>query len=236
VNIRNSRGGIVMGELQEILIQKRKELNLSLREAGNLIGISHSYLSTLEKGVDPRTGAPIKPTPETLKLISKAYGINYHILMKAAGYLDETNIPNIEMLHKAGLREVGEMVSIPIIGSVKAGKDGIIAFEDYLGEEKVEKEAVKDGERYFLLRVKGDSMYPEMKEGDLVLVRQQSDVDSGDYAVVIINGGEGIVKRLIKKGNAVVLQSVNPLYEPIIITPDMEFIIAGKVKRVIRIY
>lgn len=37
-----------MGKLQEILIRKRKDLNLSLREAGNLIGISHSYLSTLE--------------------------------------------------------------------------------------------------------------------------------------------------------------------------------------------
>lgn len=84
-----------MGELQEILVQKRKELKLSLREAGNLIGISHSYLSTLEKGVDPRTNTPIKPSPETLKLISKAYNIDYHILMKAAGYLEETDEPDI---------------------------------------------------------------------------------------------------------------------------------------------
>ncbi|HEY8420414.1 MAG TPA: helix-turn-helix transcriptional regulator [Thermoclostridium sp.] len=78
-----------MGELQEMLIQKRRELNLSLRKAGSLIGISHSYLRALENGIDPRTNTPIKPSPEVLKLISKAYDIDYHRLMKAAGYLDE---------------------------------------------------------------------------------------------------------------------------------------------------
>lgn len=78
-----------MGKLHEMLKSKRKELKLSLREAGNLIGISHSYLSTLEKGFDPRTGSPISPTPETLKLISKAYNIKYEELMKVAGYLKE---------------------------------------------------------------------------------------------------------------------------------------------------
>lgn len=78
-----------MNNLQNILVTKRKELKLSLREAGDLIGISHSYLSTLEKGFDPRTGAPIKPTPETLKLISKAYNIKYEVLMSIAGYIEK---------------------------------------------------------------------------------------------------------------------------------------------------
>ncbi|MBK1812018.1 helix-turn-helix transcriptional regulator [Clostridium sp. YIM B02505] len=56
---------------------RRSELNLSLRDAAKLIGISHSYLSTLEKGVDPRNGSPVKPTPETFKLISTAYDVSY---------------------------------------------------------------------------------------------------------------------------------------------------------------
>lgn len=83
-----------MSNLQNIIIKKRKELKLSLREAAKLIGISHSYLSTLEKGIDPRTGSPINPTPETLKLISKAYNISYETLMQAAGYIenDSSNI------------------------------------------------------------------------------------------------------------------------------------------------
>lgn len=77
-----------MQNLQSFLINKRKELKLSLRNAADLIGISHSYLNTLEKGVDPRNNAPVNPTPETLQLISKAYNISYEYLMRLSGYLN----------------------------------------------------------------------------------------------------------------------------------------------------
>lgn len=78
-----------MENLQEFLISKRKELKLSLRNAAELMGISHSYLSTLEKGTDTRNNTPVKPTPETLQLISKAYGVSYEYLMRLTGYLAE---------------------------------------------------------------------------------------------------------------------------------------------------
>ncbi|MBE6067951.1 MAG: helix-turn-helix transcriptional regulator [Clostridium lundense] len=77
-----------MQNLQSFLINKRKELKLSLRNAADLIGISHSYLNTLEKGVDPRNNAPVNPTPETLQLISKAYNTSYEYLMRLSGYLN----------------------------------------------------------------------------------------------------------------------------------------------------
>jgi len=77
-----------MEDLSTFLISKRTELKLSLRDAAKSIGISHSYLSTLEKGFDPRNNAPIKPTPETLQLISNAYKTSYEYLMKLSGYID----------------------------------------------------------------------------------------------------------------------------------------------------
>jgi len=79
-----------LDNLGKILRTKRKELNLSLRKAAQLIGISNTYLGNLERGFDPRTNAPNKPTPETLKLISEAYKIDYNELMIAAGYV----VPN----------------------------------------------------------------------------------------------------------------------------------------------
>jgi transcriptional regulator with XRE-family HTH domain len=82
-----------MNNLQNYLINKRKELKLSLRNASELIGISHSYLSTLEKGIDPRNNTPVKPTPETLKLISTAYNVSYELLMKLTGYLEQDVSP-----------------------------------------------------------------------------------------------------------------------------------------------
>ncbi|TYQ14802.1 UNVERIFIED_CONTAM: putative transcriptional regulators [Acetivibrio alkalicellulosi] len=78
-----------MSELGELFRQIRLDKNWSIRKAANKMGISYSYLSILEKGVDPRTGKDSSPRPETLKIISKAYNYPYEELMKAAGYLDE---------------------------------------------------------------------------------------------------------------------------------------------------
>lgn len=98
-----------MQDIQNILIKKRKDLGLSLRNAAKLIGISHSYLSTLEKGKDPRNNAPISPTPETLQLISKAYNISYSELMKIAGYLpshqDDESMTSVTQIETETLAE-----------------------------------------------------------------------------------------------------------------------------------
>ncbi|TQR21830.1 helix-turn-helix domain-containing protein [Psychrobacillus vulpis] len=61
----------------------------SLREASKRIGISHTYLDTIEKGFDKRSGKQVKPTPETLRLISNAYKYDYEELMREAGYLED---------------------------------------------------------------------------------------------------------------------------------------------------
>lgn len=61
----------------------------SLREASKKTGLSHAYISMLEKGVDPRSNMPLKPTPETLKAYSQGYHYPYEELMKKAGYMDE---------------------------------------------------------------------------------------------------------------------------------------------------
>jgi transcriptional regulator with XRE-family HTH domain len=60
----------------------------SLRKATEKTGISYTYWSILEKGIDPRTKSPIKPSPETLKSISDGYGYSYEKLMEAAGYVE----------------------------------------------------------------------------------------------------------------------------------------------------
>jgi len=96
-----------MDTLQKILINKRKELKLSFRKAAKLIGISSTYLSNLESGIDPRTNAPNKPTPETLELISKAYKIDYNKLMIAAGYISPNTKINVKVYNA---EESGETI------------------------------------------------------------------------------------------------------------------------------
>lgn len=75
-----------MNELGKILRQLRGKK--SLREAAELTGLSHTYISDIEKGYKHDTKAPIKPSPDTLKMIAKAYNYSYDKLMKIAGYID----------------------------------------------------------------------------------------------------------------------------------------------------
>jgi len=69
----------------------------SLRAASKRMNISYSYLSLLENGIDKRTGKPVKPSPETLHQIAKAYKYDYMKLIKITGYLeDEKFKPEIQ--------------------------------------------------------------------------------------------------------------------------------------------
>ncbi|WP_144527198.1 helix-turn-helix domain-containing protein [Bacillus pumilus] len=74
-----------MKKLGEYL--KKVRGTMSQREAARKIGISNTYLGKIEDGIDPRTGKEIKPTPDSLKLIAKAYNCDYEELMILAGYI-----------------------------------------------------------------------------------------------------------------------------------------------------
>ena len=106
--------------------------------------------------------------------------------------------------------QVGPMTHVPILGGVRAGFGGL-AQEEADGYEFAD---VKGAQECFFLRVTGDSMAPQISEGDLALIRMQSDVDSGDLAVVLIDDDEGTIKKIIKKPGSIVLQSFNHNYLP----------------------
>ena len=61
----------------ERIFNARMERGWSLREASARIGISHTYLSAIEKEYDPRTGNPVTPSPDSLLKICNAYNIPY---------------------------------------------------------------------------------------------------------------------------------------------------------------
>lgn len=115
-------------------------------------------------------------------------------------------------------KKAGRGVKIPVLGTVAAGIP-IEAVEDILDYEEIEPELASTGE-FFALQIKGDSMEPRMQSGDVVIVRQQPDVESGDVAVVLINGDEATVKKLLKQSGGIVLQAFNPAYEPMFFSPQ----------------
>jgi repressor LexA len=125
----------------------------------------------------------------------------------------------------------GKGIRIPVLGSVAAGVP-IEAVQDILDYEEIDSETASQGD-FFALKIKGDSMEPKMSSGDVVIVRKQSDVESGDVAVVLVNGHEGTVKKIKKRPDGIVLISTNPAFDPIFFNNEdiatLPVVILGKV-------
>ena len=103
-------------------------------------------------------------------------------------------------------------VRIPVLGRVAAG----IPFdaEEYIIDWEVIPATLAEGGDYFGLAIKGDSMEPKISDGDVVIVRKQSDADSGDLVIALINGDDATCKRLMKYKDGIALISSNPKYPP----------------------
>lgn len=104
-------------------------------------------------------------------------------------------------------------IRIPVLGKVAAGIpiEAITDIEDW---EEIPQSMAKTGE-YFALKIAGKSMEPRMMDGDVVIVRRQSDVDSGDIAVVLVNGNDATVKQISKSDAGLTLIGWNlSVYTP----------------------
>ncbi len=179
------------------LRQCREESHETLEQIGLLTGVNKSTVMRWERGDTSKINLP------TLYALAQHFHVNPLWLQ---GLSDDATAQEISL-------PSADVVPVPIIGAVRAGCGGLV-FEDPSGTEPVDASLLRSGEEYFWLRVSGDSMTPMINDRDLVLVRRQESVDSGRYAVVMVNGEEGLVKRVVYSDNWIELQSVNPYYPP----------------------
>lgn len=182
----------------------RKKANLTQAELGKIIGVGKSNISMYE------TGDRVPPL-DIIEKLADLFGVDINTL---AG-------------HKA------LVVKIPVLGKVAAGIP-IEAVQDILDYEELSPDMVRDGSEYFALQLKGDSMEPRMHSGDVVIVRKQETIESGEIAIVCVNGDEATCKKVIFKDNgAVILQPLNPTHDTMYFTPDevasLPITILGKV-------
>ena len=146
------------------------------------------------------------------------------------------NIFNVSIGYLLGEDEVNSVVQnsikTPVLGYVAAGIP-IEAIEDIVDYEELDTKQFNPNYEYFGLKIKGDSMMPRMQNGDVVIVQKQSDVESGDIAIVCINGAEATCKQLKKHANGITLISYNAAYEPMFFTnqeiDDKPITVLGKV-------
>ena len=107
-------------------------------------------------------------------------------------------------------------VWVPVLGDVAAGVP-IEAVEDIVDYEEIDTALAATGE-FFGLRIKGASMEPRIREGDVVIVRKQDDAETGDTAVVLVNGDSATVKKIKKMPDGIQLIPTNPAYDPMYYT------------------
>ena len=198
----------------EIIKEYRTRNKLSQRAFAARTTLSPSYINTLEKIYNPKTGKPYSVTTDVAMELSKAMFINIEDLLNMLDKNQEFIVNN------AKVDSFGNpVVSIPILGIVKAGYD-YLAQENWIGTIDVETSLVGDGKDFIALKVHGDSMSPTLIEDDIVIIKKQDDFENGDIVVAIINGDEATIKKGKTSDAGILLQPLNNAYEPLIFTYD----------------
>lgn len=182
-----------MSITSERLQALRKARGYSQQDVANLIGVGRTTYLKYENGDN-------KPTRKINEL-ARLFQVSTDYLLGNA----DSPVPAPKVTHYT--------YRIPVLGRVVAGIP-IEAIEEIIDWEEIPQKLAASG-KFFALRVCGHSMEPRILEGDVVIVRQQEDVDSGDIAIVLVNGDEATVKRVKKQEEGITLIATNTsVYEP----------------------
>lgn len=191
----------------EVLKLLRQKNNLNQMELAKIIGVSRSAISMYESGQR-------EPDFETLETIADYFNVSMDYLHGKTLY--ET-YPNNLNLPEPTITE--NYTTFPVIGEVAAGFEHQ-ALENWEGDTVNIPDTYlkgRDKSEFFVLRVKGDSMYPEYQDGDRVLILKQPTVNySGQVGVVIYDDELGTLKKVeYKQGESWLrLVAINPAYSP----------------------
>ena len=196
-----------MDTIGERIKHYRKERGLTQKELAEKTNLSRSHIASIERNI-------YTPSISTLTEIANVLNIDSSILFS-----------------KNTAPEQRKANAVPVLGTVQAGIP-IEAVEEILDWEEITPEMAAHGE-YFALQVKGSSMEPRMRAGDVVIVKKQPDVNHDDTAIVLVNGGEATIKRVLKQEAGIMLAPNNPAYETKFYSnkeiADLPVVILGKV-------
>lgn len=168
----------------------RKERNLRGEDVAKAIGVKPTTYVRWETG----TNSPNRK----LVALAKFFNVSTDYLMTG---------------NESPKDEKRNIVRVPVLGRVAAGIP-IDAIQEIEGWEEMYKPGAKDGE-YFGLHVKGTSMEPRMRDGDIVIVRRTEAFESGDTCIVLVNGNEATCKIVQKQSNGITLIGYNiAVYPP----------------------
>lgn len=186
-----------MYNLKKIRVNK----GLTMKNLAKQIGVAESTISLYENGKR-------QPDHETLLRLADFFKVTTDYLL---GREVDRNVT-------ANLFD-RNVVKIKIFGVVPAGIP-IEMIEEAIDEEEIPAEWLKGGQQYFGLKIKGDSMEPEMKNEDIAIIKMQPSANNGDYCVISINGYDATLKKIRITENGLLLIPLNSKYEPVFYTNE----------------
>ena len=192
-----------MTNMGNIIKRLRIENNMTLEQLGDKVGVGKSTVRKWENGMIANMRR------DKIAKIADVFNVSPSYLI---GW--DNNVGPIT----DGTKHKAPGVTINVLGRVAAGVP-IEAIEDIIDTEEISAELASTGD-FFGLQIHGDSMEPRMYEGDVVIVRQQDDAESGEVIIAMVNGDEATCKRLKKYDGGIMLLSNNPRYEPIVFTNE----------------
>ena len=189
-NINKTNKGDAMNNLKSLRNQKR----LSQSEMAKYLCVSQGTYSLWEND-------KVKIDNESLQNLADFFGVTVDYILGR----EESRPP-----------QRGKGKWIPVYGEIAAGIP-IEAIENIIDYEEISNEMAATGE-FIALRIKGDSMEPRIKEGDVVIIRRQVTIENGEIAAVMVNGDSATLKYIIREDNGLWLISSNQAYPPVFYT------------------
>lgn len=164
----------------------REAHNMTQSELGEIAGVTDKAVSTWENGTkEPRMGA--------IQKLADYFGITKSSIIDEASNNVATRIK--------------------VYGTVPAGVP-LEAIENVVDFEDIPKRWIAGGQKYIGLKVKGNSMNPKYLDGDTIIIKIQEDCESGQDAVVYVNGHDATLKKIVKQEDGIMLQPLNSDYVP----------------------
>ena len=197
-------------DFKNIILALRNERGFSQEQLAKVLHVSKSTVAMWE------TGQRL-PSVEKYEEIADYFDVDMDFLygrtsIKRRALFDESGSEYVNSKLVTSISRKNQGIIINVLGRVAAGIP-IDAVTDIIDTEEISLEMARTGE-FFGLQIKGDSMEPKISDGDVVIVRQQNDAESGDIVIATINGDEATCKRIRKYRDGIELVSNNPCYEP----------------------
>lgn len=208
---------------------RRKEIGMSAEQVADKLGVSPATIYRYESNdIANMRIDKLEPIADVLHT-TPAYLMGWEDEKTNNNTIDDKINSAFNVLDNKYLRQ------IPVYESVSAGF-GAYADNTILEYMPLYIRCDYEAENTLCIKVVGDSMYPKIEDGDIIQVEKQESVDSGQIAVVLLDGDEGFVKKVIYGADWIELHSFNPEYKTMkFIGPEVQRIrVVGLVKKVIK--